>query len=229
MRSFFPDPSFAWTFYLVLVALMAAAAYVDLRTLVIPKPLTLSTLGLGVVFNLVRGVWAGIEEQEFWVLGENGPIVGGLDGLLWTLAGFATGFGLFFIMWFLGTCGGGDVKLFAALGAWIGPVLTIWVLGATLVLVIGIALLRLAKSLIFRGRQATMKAYSVKAAPKVGKKAGKQGLAQSRQTRQRLTPYSLPVALSTAALLLWFLGKDLGLPYYSGWTEDNKTKTNQPR
>jgi len=226
MHSFFPDPSFAWTFYLVLVGLMTAAAYVDLRTLVIPKQLTLSTLVLGVAFNLVRGVWAGVEGTTFWVL-DDGILLGALDGMLWTLAGFGTGFGLFFVMWFLGTCGGGDVKLFAALGAWIGPRLSLWVLGGTLVLVIVIAVLRLAWGLLLHGRQATMKEYSVKGAQKVGRKAGKQGLAGSQRTRRRLTPYSLPVALSTAALLLWFMRADLQLPLGSPQGSDGKSNTSQ--
>src|SRR5262249_593449 len=171
-------------------------------------------------------VWAGVEEKPFWVL-DDGVVLGALDGLLWTLAGFGTGFGLFFVMWFLGTCGGGDVKLFAALGAWVGPRLSLWVLGGTLVLVIVISVLRLALGLLLHGRQATMKEYSIKGAQKTGKKAGKQGLAGSQRTRRRLTPYSLPVALSTATLLLWFMRTDLQLPLGTAQPNDGKTNTNQ--
>src|SRR5438874_13835628 len=116
---FFPGLLFAWAFYLVLTALMGVAAYTDLRRMVIPKQLTLGALALGLVFNIVRGAWVGAngEGSGVWLLGANGPFAGALDGLLYAGAGFAIGFGLFVIMWILGTCGGGDVKLFAALGA----------------------------------------------------------------------------------------------------------------
>jgi len=217
----FPEESaFAWTFYLVLMGFLAVASYLDitrtpveeLRRKAIPKWLTLTLLGLGVLFNIVRGAWMGWDGAEVWALGENGAFVGALDGLLFALAGFATGFGLFFLMWILGVCGGGDVKLFAALGAWVGAEVSLWVLGLTLILICVIAVLRLAASLLTRGYSPTVKDYTMKGAHRSGKKAGKQGYAQSRQTRRRLTPYSLPVALSTAILLFWFvLSYDLGL------------------
>src|SRR5687767_1357088 len=136
LHPFFPGPAFAWTFCLVLVGITLFATYTDLRRFTIPKTLTLFALALGLLFNTVRGAWmAGVEGSSGWVLGGQSGLVGALDGLLFALAGFGVGFGLFFVMWFLGTCGGGDVKLFAALGAWVGPTLAIYVLIGTLVFV----------------------------------------------------------------------------------------------
>src|SRR5437773_12339881 len=106
--SFFPDPIFAWSFVAVLLGFLGVASYTDWRFLRVPKRLTLPALGLGVLFNLVRGVWLGAEGLETWALGENGAFVGALDSLLFSLVGFVLGFGLFFLMWILGVCGGGD-------------------------------------------------------------------------------------------------------------------------
>jgi len=44
-------------------------------------------------------------------------------GPLMSLAGFAVGFGLLLLPWLLGGGGMGDVKLLAALGAWLGPMM----------------------------------------------------------------------------------------------------------
>src|SRR4051812_48412648 len=107
----FPSPWFAWSFLSVLLALLSVAAYQDVKRMVIPKWVTLPMLALGFVMNVVRGAW---------VEGSGG---GAGEGFLFALAGFGTGLGLFLSMWMLGTCGGGDVKLFAALGAWAGALL----------------------------------------------------------------------------------------------------------
>jgi prepilin peptidase CpaA len=54
-------------------------------------------------------------------------VSGGLRGLAWSAAGWLVGC-LLFLPWFLlRGMGGGDVKLLAALGAWLGPGLVVWV------------------------------------------------------------------------------------------------------
>jgi prepilin peptidase CpaA len=196
--AFFPGPVFAWAFCLGLVGLITVAAYVDLRRLVIPKWLTLTMLGLGVLANLVRSTalaWMGLPGWAFAEPGWLGP----LDGLLFSLAGFAIGFGLFFLLWLLGVCGGGDVKLFAALGAWVGPLLCVAVLGTTLVFVLALSLAGMVWRLLSGGMTAVRRA-SVQ-----GRTPGKVN------PRRRLLSYSLPVALATAVVLVWVFRVDLHL------------------
>src|SRR5436309_15904199 len=137
MQTFFPDPIFGWVCYLILVALLAVASYFDQRYQLIPKKLTIGLLALGVVFNLVRGAWMGAAGHETWILAGGSVWLGMLDGLLFALAGFALGFALFFVLWILGACGGGDVKLFAAMAAWLGPQISVMVLLCTIVIVLG--------------------------------------------------------------------------------------------
>jgi prepilin peptidase CpaA len=214
---FFPlEPAFAWVYCLALVGLTAAASYTDLRRLTIPKVLTLSTLGLGIIMNLLRGAGLGADGHAVWLFQEPGAVLGAFDGLLFSLAGFATGFGLFFVMWILGTCGGGDLKLFAALGAWVGPTLAVLVLISTLILVVVFAVARLAWSFVTRGYRPTAHDYTLQGAAKSGKRSGKGAAAEARRTRQRLMAYSLPVAVSTALVLAWVFRGELRLAQPGG-------------
>jgi prepilin peptidase CpaA len=52
---------------------------------------------------------------------------GGVHAATLSAAGWMVGLAIFFLPFALGGLGGGDVKLLAALGAWVGPVDVIWV------------------------------------------------------------------------------------------------------
>lgn len=56
-----------------------------------------------------------------------GAAIGGWSGLGWALAGWATGLAVFLPFFLLRGIGGGDVKLVAALGAWLGPAAALWI------------------------------------------------------------------------------------------------------
>jgi prepilin peptidase CpaA len=53
--------------------------------------------------------------------------IGGISELGLSLAGAAAGFGLLYFQYSRGWMGAGDVKLLAAVGAWVGPVGAVWV------------------------------------------------------------------------------------------------------
>jgi Flp pilus assembly protein protease CpaA len=208
---FAPNSVFAWFFYLCLVGIMVAASYFDLRKLVIPKQLSVSAFAAGLLINVVRGVWLGGMGQAVWQLGPHGEVVGGIDGLLFGLSGAAIGFVLFLIMFVLGTCGGGDVKQFTALGAWVGPLWAVFLLIGTIVFVVLVSTCVLVYSFFRRGPSKTFKDYSAKEGP-----ARRQGGKQSdegklRLTRGRLTGWSVPATLSTLVVLLWLMRGDLQL------------------
>src|SRR5215510_10836941 len=87
--------------FAALVAIfMALCALIDYRTKRIPNWLTMPAAILGLVYS--------------------GLAPGGM-GILWSLAGLAVGLSLLLLPWLLGGGGMGDVKMLAALGAWLGP------------------------------------------------------------------------------------------------------------
>jgi prepilin peptidase CpaA len=88
------------------VALVAVVACVtDLRSRRIPNALTLSAALAGLLAH--------------W-------IVQGPDGALFSASGWLVGLLVFLPFFLLRGMGGGDVKLLAALGAWLGPQETVW-------------------------------------------------------------------------------------------------------
>lgn len=183
-----PFPSsveFVWLYYLILVGLLLVACYTDVRYMLIPKWLTLPLFTLGIFLNVVRGSWLSMEEKSAWVLSGSNAWIGGVDGFLFALTGFVVGFGLFLFMWVMGVCGGGDVKLFGALGAYVGPGLAILLLAATVILVAVYSMVRLTGVFARRGLR---------------KKAARKKLV-----------YSPALVVSTALVLLWVFRGGLGL------------------
>jgi prepilin peptidase CpaA len=75
-------------------------AWGDMRTRRIPNYLTLGTAVAGLAYNLIFHGWPGL-----------------LSGFL----GMLLGFGFLILPYIWGGMGAGDVKAFAALGAWLGP------------------------------------------------------------------------------------------------------------
>lgn len=190
---YFPEPVSGWIFFSLLMSFLAVAAVVDQRFAIVPKRVTLWMLGLGVFANLFRGGWLAAHGYPGWWWTTSYISLGALDGFLFALAGLAVGFALFFLLWMLGVCGGGDVKLFAALGAWVGPELVIWVLGLTILIVMGVVLVKTIWA-IARGKLQPVRP------PRDG------------APRQRtLIRYSLIVLTATLPLLLWVFRTDLRL------------------
>ncbi len=68
------------------------------------------------------------------------------------MLGFLTGFGLTIVLFVLGAVGGGDVKLLAGIGAWIGPGPTLAVFAVEAVLGAAIVLFQA----VWQGRLSTL-------------------------------------------------------------------------
>lgn len=88
----------------IVVAVVAVAW--DLKTRRIPNVLTFGAAAAAVVTH---------------------AYLGGLSGAGWSLAGWFVGVAFFLPFFALGGMGAGDVKLLAALGAWLGPGAIVWV------------------------------------------------------------------------------------------------------
>jgi len=89
----------------LVVAISLVASITDVLTRRIPNVLTFGAALAGLVFHLLTG---------------------GFDGGLSAAGGWVVGTLLFLPFFALGGMGGGDVKLLAALGAWLGPHQTLW-------------------------------------------------------------------------------------------------------
>ena len=84
----------------LLTVVLVTAISADLRSSRIPNWLTFPAMGVA----LLAHAW-----------------LGGLQGMIFSLAGLGAGLGLFLILYFAGGIGAGDVKLMAAVGAIVGP------------------------------------------------------------------------------------------------------------
>jgi len=93
-------------FQTIALAVSVAAVAWDVTTRRIPNVLTFGAAIAAVVVHGYLEGWAGI-----------GP----------SLAGWLVGAALFFPFFALGGMGAGDVKLLAAVGAWLGPLAAVWV------------------------------------------------------------------------------------------------------
>jgi Flp pilus assembly protein protease CpaA len=222
MPSFYPDPVFGWTFYVVLIGFLVVAAWRDIGRLVIPKKLTLAMLGVGVLFSLVRGVWLGsLSGANVWNFADS-PLLGGVYGLLFSISGFAVGFVVFCGLWFLGIVGGGDVKLMAALGVWVGPQWIIVLIFGSVVVFLVLGTVRLIQKAFRRGFQKT--AFGLKAG------AARDNIKKTptgAKRRDKLIAYSLPVAVATALLLPCLALDDLHLRHLPKVTPSAQASAHQ--
>lgn len=197
---FFPGALFGWTFYVVLVAITVIASYTDVRRMIVPKWLTVPALVLGILMNTLRGGWLGAS-------GDAGFGLGAWDGFLFSMKGFGVGFGLFFAMWVCGVCRGGDVKLFAALGAWVGMTVSILVLMGTVVIVTVFALVRWVwRTIMNDPAQMASGAKGTARAP-----LSKKEYEETKRMRRRMV-YSPALAMSTAFLVFWQVYRDVAVP-----------------
>jgi len=106
----------------MLLAVVALAAVIDIRTRRIPNVLTFGAAGVALLYH----AWTS-----------------GLNGVGQSVAGWGVGIALFLPMFLLRGMGGGDVKLLGAVGAWLGPAGALWsgfysvMAGGVLALVVG--------------------------------------------------------------------------------------------
>lgn len=161
-------------FCIAVVALTLVAAVVDWRTRRLPNWLTVPAFLIALVFHATVG-----------------------HGVLFSLGGFAVGFGILLVLMMVGGGGGGDVKLMGAIGAWLGAklILCVFLLSALLVAIVGLVtmLSNIGKSgmgYLFRMKK------QIAAASKGANEA-------KTLRRGRLVTYAIPVALSTWLVLVW--------------------------
>lgn len=155
--------------------LLGAVCVSDVKSRRVPNGLVASLALLGILASTLRQPW--------------------FDGLAAALLGIGTGLALWLPFWLLHMLGAGDVKLFAAASAWLGPSLAVE--GALLTALYG-GLVALAFMLVRRGVPFTVVrlAHAVRSP----------GILRDEQgSREARLPYALAMTagVSTAA---WFPG-----------------------
>jgi prepilin peptidase CpaA len=92
--------------FLVTIVVAIIAAVIDFRRFRVPNALTFPLCVTGLAFHVAFG---------------------GLVGLQYSVGGIAVGMLALLLFYIMGVMGAGDVKLLAAVGAWIGPANTLYV------------------------------------------------------------------------------------------------------
>jgi prepilin peptidase CpaA len=163
----------------VALAIAALACVFDLRSRHIPNLLTLGAAGAALGYSCVTH---------------------GLAGLAVSAGGWLTACALFFPFFVLRGLGAGDVKLAAAIGAWLTPTDALWLALYTMIAG-GVMALLVA---LFAGymRKALSNVSLLLAHWRVVGIAPMSGLTLDGARGPRL-PYALPIAVGTAIDLFW--------------------------
>jgi prepilin peptidase CpaA len=172
----------------VTVPAMAFACWSDLRRHRVPNRLSLGLAAAGLTAQACFAGWSGLKA-----------------GLL----GLALAFGILLLLWLMHVMGAGDVKFMAALGAWLGPQLTLYALVAG-----GLAGGALALALIVHRRVWWQASANVGVLlTKMGSLStafSEFGSAQSLSRSTGVLPYAIPLSVGTLVVLV---------AHCSGWWE----------
>jgi prepilin peptidase CpaA len=182
---------------LVVVVATAIAAVTDIWKFRVYNALTIPLLAAGLIYH----AW-----------------VGGLPGLWASLAGAGFGFGILILFYATGGVGAGDVKLLAAVGAWLGLKLTYYVFIAS-----GLAAGVYAAGLIVYYGKVGETMIKLAIAWHKLTALGRHLLPEERledelartDRRRRLIPFAAMMSFGFIATLLWFWnGRGLDWPPY---------------
>jgi prepilin peptidase CpaA len=165
-------------FLVAVVLYTTVAAISDYRSRRIPNVLTVPMCLAGLVYQTYFFGWSGLQAA---------------------LLGFLTGFGILFVLWMIGSAGGGDVKLLGGLSVWLGPGLTLKVLLCSLIFVVLGTAFSVLSSLLSQGLRRTKARYVAQTVP--GRP--KQETIEQRAQR-RVMAFAMPVALATWCVLALF-------------------------
>jgi prepilin peptidase CpaA len=133
-------------------------------------------------------------------------IAGGMHGFLGSMAGILSGFAVLFVVYTMGGVGAGDVKLMAAVGAWLGMPLTLYVFVASALAsgIYAVVLILLWGSLRETWINLQVVLFRMMAlGHHLGADVHLEGEIKRADRRRRLVPFGAMVAVGFAAILAW--------------------------
>jgi prepilin peptidase CpaA len=172
----------------VVTAAALAAGIIDLRTFKIPNRLTVPLLVSGVLYHL---------------------LLGSAGGLAASLTGAVFGFGIMFHFFLKGAMGAGDVKLLAAVGAWLGfpAVAYVFALAAFASAVCSVVILIQRNGLRRAIAVIEMQLGQWMALGKHAESGERvEVIALQADRRSRLIPFAVMVCLGVILFALWSIG-----------------------
>jgi prepilin peptidase CpaA len=171
--------------FVPLVVLLCVAAITDLRERRIPNWLTVLTVAGGLAQSVIWGVPVS-PAQAF--------------------LGLLVGFGLMFIPFALGAMGGGDVKLLAGVGAWLGPLgaLQVFALAALVAAAVALCQALAGGKLVKLMRNSMVLASSLAAYNHVGR-TDLESQGRSLTAIDKPLPYAVPIGIGALIALGWNL------------------------
>ena len=182
---------------MAVVSYTAIAAFFDWTRFRIPNAVTIPFTGLGIAYHCLTSGWL---------------------GLGYSLLGMFIGFLMLVTPFLFGGFGGGDIKLLAGAGAWLGTngVITIFAVSAILLGIVSLIKLARSSKIRYAGWYNLRIAYHN--ASSIGKFLGGNETVEEvvlQENRdQRLVPFAVVFAVGLAALIgwSWAIGEGLDIP-----------------
>jgi prepilin peptidase CpaA len=163
------------------------AAYIDGTQLKVPNAITFPMIIAGWLYSSVASGMAG----DGWYM-----------GLLWSIGGTAVGLACLYPFYAIGGMGGGDVKMLAAVGAWVHSSITIsaFFLSAFIGGLMAVLMIVFSKSATKHYYQffgILNEIVAVKDPEKLSE------MAAARKHTMHLLPYGIPIAIGTILHFAW--------------------------
>lgn len=186
MSAFLMNLSQTWPFWVV-SAFAIVAAYVDGKELRVPNKLTFPMIIAGWVYSAIAFQFGG----EGWYV-----------GLFWSLAGTAVGLATLLPAYAIGGMGAGDVKMMAAIGAWVYCVHTLYAFCLSTIVgaVLAIGMIAYSGQLKRHWNQFFFIANEIVT---VRNPEALAVIAADRKASMRLLPYGIPLAIGTVMYFAW--------------------------
>lgn len=175
-----------WPYWVVAIFAIVAA-YIDGKCLKVPNLITFPMIIAGWIYSSIAYGMAG----EGWYV-----------GLWWSLAGTAVGLMTLLPAYAIGGMGAGDVKMMAAIGAWVHVTITLYAfcIGTIVGAILAVAMILMSGEAKKHWNQMF---FLVNEIWTIRNPEVLSEIAAERKSSMRLLPYGIPLAIGTVCYFGW--------------------------